>query len=134
MKNNLVTSALGAGLAAAAVPAILFAGAGTAQAMDPLTVWWDQQPYGLQAHVRTDAGSPAHCTYTADAVNNPWLANYVHAFDLPAGVAQHDWVITAYGFPMAAVPLGTLWHTTVDCFLKNNPAIHAPLFQQDSWY
>jgi hypothetical protein len=120
-------------LAAAAAPAILMVGAGTAYAANP-EVWWDQLPYGLQAHVRTDAFAPAHCTYRAHSTNNPWLPDYVHDFNQPSGVAQHDWVITAYGFPMAAIPTGTQWHTTVDCFIQDQPAIHGDFFQQDSTY
>ena len=127
--KTLITSALGAGLAAAA-----FAGAGTAQAATNPEVWWDQLPYGLQAHVRVTAGEPAHCVYRADAVNNPFLPDYVHEFDTPGGTSQHDWIITAYGLPMAAIPTGTKWHTTVDCFLKDKPTIHGDFIQHHGRY
>jgi hypothetical protein len=127
-KKIMVTGAFGAALATAAL-----ASAGSAQAANP-DVWWDQLPYGLQAHVRVDAFAPAHCVYRADAVNNPFLADYVHEFDTPGGVSQHDWIITAYGFPMAAIPTGTKWHTTVDCFIKDQPTIHGDFFQHDGRY
>jgi hypothetical protein len=107
---NMIKTAL---VAAAAVPAILFVGAGNAQAGE--YVWWDLLPYGLQAHVKNPGDEALHCRYNAEAVNNPWLPNYVHEFELPPAPAQHDWLITAYGFPFAAVPTGTNWHTTVVC-------------------
>jgi hypothetical protein len=81
MKENTMTSTsilakLGAAAAAVAAPAMLFLGAGNAQAFGiqiPLAVWGTSAPAGVDVHIQTPGdGLSGWCTYSSFVRGNPF--------------------------------------------------------------
>jgi hypothetical protein len=111
-RKKLVTAALGAAAAAVSAPAMLFAGAGTAQAFTWVSTNTDA--LGVTVHVFSFGGpaSSGTCFYTAVPAN------------VPAGVLQP---LPVYGLPFQlqengthdiwfpGIQTGTTWDVTVDC-------------------
>jgi hypothetical protein len=111
MKRNLKKSTIarvGAAVAAAALPAILFAGAGTAQAASTLDTTSDALGVTVQIH---STGSEGLCFYSAE----PWfgwqtvkpLPVYNVPFQLQANQSHNLW------FP--GIQTGTTWKAKVAC-------------------
>lgn len=114
-----VIAALGAAVAAAAVPAILFAGAGTAQAFTWANTSTDA--LGVSVHVHSFGGpaSSGWCSYTAIPQNPPFgvLPVYGVPFYLQENGTHDLW------FP--GIQTGTTWDVTVDCA----NGVDSPTFQ-----
>lgn len=111
-KIKLVTTALGAALAAAAAPAMLFVGAGTAHAGGEV---WNQADYlGTTVFVKSDGKTHGNCTYTAWPKFGPGI---------PPG--PRNFVLTKNGVPaqlwFPGVKLNTTWDVKVAC--SNGPDI-----------
>lgn len=106
INRKSVTAALGATVAAAAVPALLVLGAGTAQA--GTSAWTTTDALGVTVHI-SSWGAPASsgwCTYTA-IPQGPGVPVYGVPFLLQEG-GNHDlW------FP--GVQTGTTWNVSVHC-------------------
>jgi hypothetical protein len=104
MIKKLATSTLAA---AATVPALLFAGAGTAQAATAWA-WPDSDPLGITMHVQS-TGAWAWCEYTAVPVGGGIkpLPAYKVPFHLNNGQESTLW------FP--GIPTGTTWNVTITC-------------------
>jgi hypothetical protein len=105
-RKKSVLAAVGAAAAAAAIPAILFAGAGTAQAetfVSPIS-----DAFGVTVFVGSNAWDPSSgwCTYTA-VPNGPGVPVYGLPFYLQEGATHKLW------FP--GIQTGTTWNVTVDC-------------------
>jgi hypothetical protein len=117
-RKNSVTAALGATVAAAAVPALLFLGAGTAQA--GAGAWTTTDALGVTVHVYSWGASPSGgwCTYSADpdivpAGILPPLPVYGVPFYLQPG-GNHDlW------FP--GIQTGTTWAVDINCAEGTDP-------------
>ena len=99
-KKKIVAAALGA----ATAPAVLFAGAGTAQA---LTAWaWPHvEPFGVTMHIQ----STGWCEYTAVPIGGGIkpLPAYKVPFYLKKDQESTLW------FP--GVPTSTAWNVTIAC-------------------
>lgn len=115
MTGTSILAKLGATLAAAAAPAMLFLGAGTAHAERSIQVWGASAPGGVDVFVQSNAWAgekpiSGWCTYTStvqgDPIGKPAPALGVPFF-LPAGAPARLW------FP--AWPTGSTWNTTVSC-------------------
>jgi hypothetical protein len=105
-RKKSVIAAVGAAIAAAAVPAFLFTGAGTAQAHTIISTKTD--PFGVTVHIQS-TGVPASsgwCTYTA-VPNGPGVPVYGVPFYLQDLGSQDLW------FP--GIKTGTTWQVTVHC-------------------
>jgi hypothetical protein len=119
-RKKSVIAAVGTAVAAAAVPAFLFAGAGTAQATTEVTVTPDAM--GVTVHVKStgirmiaplEAGGPGElneatlssgwCTYRAVA----GLIEEKESFYLEPGGTANLW--------FAGIQTGTTWNVTIDC-------------------
>ncbi|WP_102146088.1 hypothetical protein [Mycobacterium hubeiense] len=128
MNNKLkksITAALGATAAAVAAPALLFLGAGTAQAAT--TVGTTSDALGVTVHVQS-TGSHGLCTYTATPTFTPVgklkpLPVYGVPFHLQAGQNHNLW------FP--GIQTGSLWSIEVKC--DNGPAPDSFDFH-NAWY
>jgi hypothetical protein len=112
LKKKLVTSALGAAAAAVAAPAVLFAGAGIAQAQNPLPppaytndlfgpVAWIFDPYN-------GPGQVEWCTYHSNLSGQPGVL----PFDAPVSV---DGNTVASQLQIPGIQTGTQWDVTVTC-------------------
>lgn len=99
-------AALGAAVAAAALPAFLFAGAGTAQAFTWVTTSTDA--LGVTVHVMSFGGpaSGGWCNYTA-VPNGPGVPVYDVPFYLQENGTHDLW------FP--GIQTGTTWDVDVAC-------------------
>jgi hypothetical protein len=113
-RKKLIISALGAVATGAAASAMLFAGAGTAQASTTVSATTDA--FGVTIQVRSvgPGKSSGPCRYTAipdyattPAGKLPPLPVYNVPFDLTAGGKHNLW------FP--GLQTGTKWDVTVDC-------------------
>ena len=113
--KKLVASVLGVA-ATAAAPAVLFFGAGTAQALNPvgnghIFVSYDTGPLGLIANIR-DAWNPAFqtetCSYQSVGTGlTPPIPFYGSAF--VNGPANAGAVV------IPGIPTGATWNVTVNC-------------------
>ena len=108
---------LGAMAATVAAPAMVFLGAGTAEAFDinlPLAVWGTSAPGGVQVHIQTPAdGLSGWCTYSSFVRGNP-IGKPLPAIDVPFYLAPAGGVNSALlWFP--SYPTGSTWDTTVSC-------------------
>ena len=90
---------------AAAVPAFLFVGAGTAQATTEVEA--RPQPWGVIMHIQELSGADAWCTYTATPQNSALLPYVSPPFKLLAN--------QSYDLPIPGVPTGTQWFPKVRC-------------------
>src|SRR5882757_1774598 len=107
-KRTRTKSIIGATIAAAAVPAVLFAGAGTAQAASTLNTASDAIGVTVEIH---STGSEGLCYYSAE----PWfgwttvkpLPVYEVPFYLQANQTNKLW------FP--GIQTGTTWKAKVAC-------------------
>jgi hypothetical protein len=101
-------AAIGAAVAAAAVPAVLFTGAGTAQAASTINTASDALGVTVQVH---STGSSGLCLYSAE----PWfgwqtvkpLPVYKVPFYLQPNSSYNLW------FP--GIQTGTTWKAKVEC-------------------
>jgi hypothetical protein len=107
-RNKSAFAAIGAAIAAAAVPAVLFTGAGTAQAASTL----DTASHALGVTVKVHStGSEGLCFYSAE----PWfgwatvkpLPVYKMPFYLQSNQDYNLW------FP--GIQTGTTWKAKVEC-------------------
>jgi hypothetical protein len=129
-RTQLIASALGAAVAGAAAPALLFLSAGTAQAhagvsatSDALGVTIEIRSAGVEAEKSWGA-----CLYTAipdysttPAGELPPLPVYNVPFELTKGGLHHLW------FP--GFQTGTMWDVFVTCENgKNNPSAKKVLY------
>ena len=128
-KKKLVVSAVGAAAVAATLPALLFLGAGTAQAkcvfnpqggQNCFAVAWDPWvPFvGLTAHITNLSPDDfPQCTYASTPdPNQPQqgLPTYTSpSFHLPPE-GTYNLLISSDDF-LPVVPTGTNWNITVDC-------------------
>lgn len=109
---------LGAAAAAVAAPAMLFLGAGSAQAefgiQIPLAVWGTSAPAGVDVHVQTPGdGLSGWCTYSSFVRGNPF-GKPLPAINVPFYLGPVGGVNEAQlWFP--AWPTGSTWDTTVSC-------------------
>jgi hypothetical protein len=109
--TKLTKSALLAG-AAAAVPAVLFLGAGTAQAETDINTTTDA--LGVTVHIASLGPNPTSgsCTYTAVPVNvPPGVLPPLPVRDVPFFLQEHGF--HELWFP--GVQTGTTWNATVKC-------------------
>jgi hypothetical protein len=106
LRKKSVTAALGAATAAAAVPAFLIAGSGTAQAFTWVNTTTDA--LGVTVHVHSFGGpaSSGWCTYTA-VPNGPGVPVYGVPFYLQENGSHDLW------FP--GIQTGTTWDVDVAC-------------------
>lgn len=106
INKKSVTAALGATAAAAAVPALLFLGAGTAQAETYVQTRTDA--LGVTVLIVSEGLAPSSgwCTYTA-IPSGPGVPAYGVPFYLQENGIHNLW------FP--GVQTGTTWAVTVDC-------------------
>jgi hypothetical protein len=118
-RKRLVTSALGAAAAAVAVPAVLFAGAGTAQADTQVTIL-----PGVSVGIPTTTtmnvavtdktgynGEYGNCLYHAVPV-----AGTGKRLNFPP--ADHQFNLPKFGtatFSFDVLPTGTIWEVKVNC-------------------
>ena len=107
-RKKSVFSAIGTAIAAAAVPAVLFAGAGTAQAASTIDTASDALGVTVKVH---STGSEGLCFYSAEpwfgwAIAKP-LPIYKVPFYLQANQDHNLW------FP--GVQTGTTWKAKVEC-------------------
>ncbi len=117
MTSTSVLAKLGAAAAAVAAPAMLFLGAGSAQAFDiqvPLAVWGTSAPGGVDVHVQTPGdGLSGWCTYSSfvrgNPIGKPWPAINIPFYLGPVGEVNQ----AQLWFP--AWPTGSTWDTTVSC-------------------
>jgi len=116
-RKKLITSALGAAAAAAAVPTMLFVGAGTALAGPP-GVSVNTAPDALGVDVTITAASffatsdYGWCTYQAFPVGTALLPTPPTPFRLEAGTPNNPQSATLF-FP--GIETGTRWQVAVDC-------------------
>lgn len=105
-RKKSVIGAVGAAIAAAAVPAFLFAGAGTAQAFTWVNTSTDA--LGVTVHVISFGGpaSSGRCTYTA-VPNGSGVPVYNVPFYLQENGTHDLW------FP--GIQTGTTWDVDVAC-------------------
>ncbi|HXO54506.1 MAG TPA: hypothetical protein VN888_26565, partial [Mycobacterium sp.] len=110
--RKMVTAAIGAAATAVTAPALLFAGAGTAQALTWVSTNTDA--LGVTVHVSSFGGpaSSGTCNYTAVPANVPPgvlppLPVYGLPFLLEANGTHDIW------FP--GIQTGTTWDVTVHC-------------------
>jgi hypothetical protein len=111
-RKRSATAALGATVAAAAIPALLFLGAGTAQAGG--SVWNNADYLGTTVFVQSDGGTWGNCTYNAWPAVGVGIPSGPRHFILPAWGEEELW------FP--GVKLNTTWNVNVTC--DNGPAIN----------
>lgn len=105
-RKETINAVLGAAVAAAAVPAVLFVGAGTAHAGG--TVWNNADYAGTTVFIRSDGLTFGNCTYSAyPAVG----------FGIPPGPRQ--FVLSDNGIPaqlwFPGAKLNTTWNVNVAC-------------------
>lgn len=105
-RKKAVTAALGAAAAAAVAPAILFAGAGTAQAAS--FAWPDSDPLGVTVHIQS-TGSHGWCEYTAVPIGGG--VKPLPAYKVPFYL--HQFQESTLWFP--GIPTGTTWDVSVAC-------------------
>jgi len=107
-KKNLTTAGLGVAAAIVVAPAVLFAGAGTAQAA-PL-VNYSNDLIGTVAHVSDPANPPGaieFCNYHSNVAGQP----FAFPFDSPV---QLDGP-TPSDLQIPGIQTGTTWAVTVSC-------------------
>jgi hypothetical protein len=106
-RKKSAIAALGAAVAAVAVPASLFAGAGTAQAFTFVTTNTDA--LGVTVHVHSFGGpaSSGWCSYTAVPTTGPGVPVYGVPFYLQENGTHDLW------FP--GIQTGTTWAVDVSC-------------------
>jgi hypothetical protein len=104
-RKKTIAAALGAAAAAVATPAVLFAGAGTAQA--DTYVWSDPDGFGTNVHIQNMSPSDGWCTYRAIPQNSALLPYVSLPFKL---LANQTYDLQTFGFPT-----GTGWVPTVTC-------------------
>jgi hypothetical protein len=108
MRRNsakLHTSILGATIAAAAVPTMLFAGTGSAHADTWVSPY--PNPLGVRVVVTEDSGKAGWCTYTA----TPQGSGVLPFSSLPFRLEAKG----RYEFLIPGVPTGTKWIPQVNC-------------------
>lgn len=115
INSKLVASALGVA-AAAVAPAVLFFGAGTAQALAPasnghMVVTYSQDPLGLVANIR-DSWNPLNetetCSYQSVGTGlTPPLPFY--------GATQVNGPSNDGPVAIPGIPTGATWNVTVNC-------------------
>ena len=110
-----IKAAISATAAALATPAVLFLGAGTAQASPDLAVWTVPTLGGVNVFVKTADGPDGlsgWCTYTStvqgDPVGKPAPVFGV-PFNIPASSSHHATI----WFP--SYQTGSTWNVTVTC-------------------
>jgi hypothetical protein len=116
INTKLVASALGAAAAAVAVPAALFFGAGTAQALNPasnghLFVTYSTDPLGLVANIRdtwNKVGETETCSYQSVGTGlTPPIPFY--------GETQVNGPANGGPVVIPGIPTGATWNVTVNC-------------------
>ena len=115
MSTTSFLAKLGAAAASVAAPAMLFLGAGTAEAAgNALAVWGTSAPGGVNVHVQTPAdGLSGWCTYSSFVRGNP-IGKPLPAIDVPFYLGSVGGVNSALlWFP--SYPTGSTWDTTVSC-------------------
>jgi hypothetical protein len=128
-RKKLVTSALGAAAAAVAVPAVLFAGTGTAEAAD--VNWAPGVSIGIPTNASVEVtvtdntnGAPGQwgsCLYTstpelgvaAVATKLTGVPPLTHPFVLPKGHSAYFTIGNDGELP--AIMTGSLWHVHIEC-------------------
>lgn len=120
-----ITAALGAAAATMAAPALLFVGAGTAQAAT--TVGTTSDAFGVTVNVDS-TGSHGWCRYSAEPIFTPAgnlkpLPVYGVPFHLQPGASHNLW------FP--GIQTGSLWNIQVGC--DNGAAVDTVDFH-NVWY
>ena len=111
-RKKSVIAAVGAAVAAAAAPAVLFAGAGTAQAETQVVPFSDA--LGVSVHVVSVGPLPSSgvCTYTATpAIVPPGVLPPLPVYDVPFYLQQNT--IHKLWFP--GIQTGTTWDVDVNC-------------------
>jgi hypothetical protein len=105
-RKKLISSALGA----AAVPALLFLGTGTAHAAN-VSVVATANPLGVTMEVRNGGGTDLGlCTYTATPTSGP-LSGLLPYASLPFRLDTHG----RFSWFIPGVPTGTDWTPAVSC-------------------
>jgi len=123
--NRSITAAVAATAAGVAAPALLFLGAGTAQALT--TVGTTSDALGVTVNVQS-TGSHGWCSYTAEPIFTPAgnlkpLPVYGVPFYLQAGHNHNLW------FP--GIQAGSLWRIQVTC---DNGAAADTVDFHNAWY
>lgn len=111
-RKKSVTAAVGAALAAAAVPAALLAGAESAQAQTHVVPHTDA--LGVSVHVVSVGPSPSSgwCSYTATpAIVPPGVLPPLPVYDVPFYLQEN--AVHKLWFP--GIQTGTTWDVDVDC-------------------
>jgi hypothetical protein len=104
-RKKSATAALGATVAAAAIPALLFLSAGTAQAGGWVSNSADY--LGTTVYVASDGATYGDCTY------NAWPAVGIGIPSGPRPFHLQQWGQEQLWFP--GVKLNTTWHVNVHC-------------------
>lgn len=105
INKKSITAALGATAAAAAVPAMMFLGAGTAHAGG--SIWNNADYLGTTVFVHSDGSTFGNCLYSAIPISGVGIPPVPRGFYLPAGATEKLW------FP--GVRLNTTWQVNVNC-------------------
>jgi hypothetical protein len=103
-RKKSATAALGATVAAAAIPALMFLSAGTAQAG---SVWNNADYLGTTVYVAADDATYGNCTY------NAWPAVGIGIPSGPRHFYIAQWGTESLWFP--GVKLNTTWNINVAC-------------------
>ena len=118
MSTTSFLAKLGAVAASTAAPAMLFLGAGTAEAFDinlPLAVWGTSAPGGVNVFVTTPAdGLSGWCTYSSFVRGNP-IGKPLPAIDVPFYLAPKPGRANTALLWFPSYPTGSTWDTTVSC-------------------
>ena len=111
-RKKSVTAVLGAAIAAAAAPAVLFTGAGAAQAETQVVPFSDA--LGVSVHVVSVGPSPSSgwCSYTATpAIVPPGVLPPLPVYNVPFYLQEN--AIHKLWFP--GIQTGTTWDVDVNC-------------------
>lgn len=116
-RKKLISSALGAAVASAAVPAILFMGAGNAQADTSVSAVSD--PLGVTLRIRSNTGpggvdanvSHGSCFYSAIPQAGTGNGLAILPVNLPFYL-QHRQTFEMW---LPGIQTGTVWDVSVDC-------------------
>jgi hypothetical protein len=99
----------GAAAIAVAAPAVLLAGAGTAQAATPPTVGWTDNGLGTVAHIADPSNQNGieTCFYSSNVAGNPLLFPFFSAVQV-SGTTPAD-------LPILGIRTGTTYDVVVTC-------------------
>jgi hypothetical protein len=123
-QKKMVSSAMGAALAAAAAPALLIFGTATAHAQDPMTVTYDGDLLGIGLTVNvTDNNAsfvkgPRRCSYTATPEPGQLTAHLLHTYNYDFALqplSTTSWKVSSTELGIPALATGTKWAVTVSC-------------------